>query len=416
MYAPFTLDTSLYYAAVALPFGPRGGAAVSDTLLRTSGYQERNDLNQIIGENRSIMKNTAAMTYAFPVRDHLAVGVKGQFLQEKVFSSGGSALGLDMGLYGRPFAGLSWGLAVANINRPRITLADDPNIYGRDYKAGLAYHGRRDLFVVSIDVNKLDDEDVYYTAGAEINPVSLLSLRGGLNQQGQPTAGMGVNFGALKVDYAFVNQKDLGLFNRMSLTYRWGNVYQAGVRPQGLNEKTGAIPLKGLHNELRFDSAVPGFRVKRWSLAILNADKQVVRLLGEETRPPEKILWDMKDNAGQPVKSGVYSTLFRVEYGNDRVWEQKGKFKLDASAQGGGRIDVEMSGSSEPSAETPAAAPAPAAPADGAAPAPSTPSDTAAPAAAPAPAVSPATTPAPQPAPVETPAAPDPGADSGEKL
>src|SRR4051812_28031038 len=28
MYAPFTLDTSLYYASVVLPFGPAGGAAV----------------------------------------------------------------------------------------------------------------------------------------------------------------------------------------------------------------------------------------------------------------------------------------------------------------------------------------------------------------------------------------------------
>lgn len=349
MYAPYRMDTHYNFASVAIPFGPWGAVAVDDVMLLSGEFQERNDLNQVLGNDRTIMKNAVGVSYAYPFMRYFSAGVRIKFLQERVFSTSGDAFGLDGSLYSKPFYGISCGLMVNNINRPKITLVEAPDVYGRNTRFGVAYHGKKDLFIVAVDANKLEEQSAYYTMGVEVNPMDILSVRAGLNQQGELTAGMGINVWPLRFDYAYSSHEELGIFNKLSVTFRWGNVYEARIEPMGMNRETDSILMKGLYNEVKFVTTVPHFDVKRWELAIIDGEGSSVRRLEGKTRPPDKILWDMMDDAGQPVKRGTYQYRFQVEYFNDKTWVRKGSVKLDYNAPDPGTVDIKVNGEeSEP--------------------------------------------------------------------
>ena len=139
--------------------------SASDLLSSADGFQGRNEANQATLNDQSITQNAAALSYAYAFHDLWSAGVKAKFLREQVFSNSGDALGLDLSLYSRPVYGVSAGLSVANINRPRITLVEDPDVFGRDVKFGVAYHAKRDFFIATLDVNKLEEQKMYYAAG-----------------------------------------------------------------------------------------------------------------------------------------------------------------------------------------------------------------------------------------------------------
>lgn len=344
MYAPYRMDMHYSFASVVIPLGTYGALAVSDVMLLFNNFQERNDLNQVTGENKSIMKNTAFASYAYKFHNLIAGGIRIKFLQERVFSTTGNAFGLDLSLYSKPLYGISCGLTVNNINRPKITLIEDPDIYGRNTRFGLAYRGEKDLFIVTIDGNKLESEKAFYTAGVEINPIKLLSFRAGYNQNNAITAGLGINKWPFKVDYAFSTHEELGDFNKVSITFRWGNIYETNIEPAGKNETTNAIFIQGLYNELQFVTSVPQFKVKHWTLTILDSEKNIVREIREDTRPPEKIIWDLRDNVGQPVKRGMYLYQFNIEYSNDKTWTVKGNFRLDFNQSHNNNVDIRLNG------------------------------------------------------------------------
>lgn len=358
MYAPFALETNLYYAAVGVPLGPAGAVAASDIMLRSDGFQGRNDLNFASGNDGSVVHNAFSVSYARPFRDLWSLGGRLRFLQQTVLAESGNAVGLDLSAYTRPWNGVSAGLTLNNLNRPSITLSDEADGFRRSTRLGVAYRAPGDRFVVALDANKTDGQNLYAAAGLEYAPVSLLSLRTGWDQRNTLTAGVGLAFRTMKVDYAFSSQRDLGDYNKVSLTWRWGNVYRARLEPEGIVKETEAIYVEGLANQLRFRSAAPKFRLVGWTLAISDDDGKLVRTLGDPASPPEWIVWDMTDTGGKPVRRGRYHYVFRLEYKSGRVWEERGRFRLDYRTNPMGAVDINVKGDAPveetaPAVETP---------------------------------------------------------------
>ncbi|MBL0350064.1 MAG: PorV/PorQ family protein [Elusimicrobia bacterium] len=357
MYAPFALGTHMYYAAVGVPLGPLGALAASDIMLRSDGFQGRDDLNFASGNDGSIVHNAFSVSYARPFREAWSLGGRLRFLQQTVLANSGNAFGLDLSGYTRPWNGLSFGLSISNLNRPRITLASDPDIFRRSTRAGVAYHGPENLFLLGLDANKTDGQSAYVAAGLEYNPLSLLSLRTGWDQKGTLTAGLGVALRTVKVDYAFSTQSDVGDFNKVSLTWRWGNVYRTRIDPAGIVPETEAIYVEGLQNEVKFHVGVPKFRLVKWTLTIADAEGHVLRSLGDPASPPEWVVWDMMDSGGKPVRRGRYHYVFRVEYKNGKIWEERGKFRLDYKTNSVGGVDASVKGDAPPEAPPPPVVP-----------------------------------------------------------
>lgn len=366
MYAPFANDTNLYYTSLGAPLGTRWGAlGVSDLLLHSTGFQNRDDLNNVSGGNGDVSSNALSLSYGKSFMDFWSAGARVRLLQEKVLADSGNAFATDLSAYTRPWNGVSAGLSLSNLNQPKITLGEEPDVFRRNGRFGLAYRAPRDRFIVSVDANKTEKQSPYYVAGLEYNPLSLLSLRAGWDQNQNVTLGMGVSLRSLRFDYAFTNQENMGASNKVSLTFRWGNIYRAKISPAGLAGNADAIYIEGLRNEVRFDVSVPPLKITRWTLILTDEDGKAVRTLSEQYHPGTAILWDMTDESGRPVKRGLYRYRFDVEYKTGKMWEETGKFRLDYKTNGIPDVEIRLRApegleGTEPAApNAPAAAPKP---------------------------------------------------------
>jgi hypothetical protein len=343
MYAPYSLDTKEYYLSFVAPLGPKWGAlGVSDLLLRSDGYQRRDELNFTSGGDGEVSQNALSLSYGKAFQDLWAAGARVRFLQQKVLSDSGSALALDLSAYSRPWNGVSAGVVFTNLNEPEITLDQDPDTFERNVRVGLAYRAPRDRVIVSMDANKTAQQNPYFVAGIEYNPLSLFGLRAGWDQNQDVTLGLGVRLRSFLFDYAFASQEDFGTTNKVSVTFRWGNIYRANITPMGLAEKSDSIYIEGLRNEVRFKVDVPALKIARWTLIITDEEGRVVRTLLEQYHPGHAILWDMTDENGRPVKRGAYRYRFAVEYKSGKVWEETGKFKLDYKLNSVPEVEIRM--------------------------------------------------------------------------
>ncbi|MBP9127198.1 MAG: PorV/PorQ family protein [Elusimicrobia bacterium] len=366
MYAPFHNDSDLYYLAFGAPLGPRWGTlAVSDTMLRSTGFQSRDNLNFVSGGEGTVSDNALSVSYGRSFQEVWSAGARLRFLQQKVLNDSGSAMAVDLSGYTKPYHGLSAGLALNNLNQPEINLGSEADVYRPFYRMGLAFRAPRDLFILGLDANKVEKQSAYYTMGVEYNPTPVLSLRAGWDQNQEITAGVGLAMRYARFDYAFANQDDLGATNRVSLTLRWGNIYQARITPEGLAAKSDAIYIEGLRNEVKFKVGVPPFKIVRWTLILTDEEGRTVRTLTQQYHPGTAILWDMTDENGRPVKRGLYKYRFAVEYKTGRFWEERGRFRLDYKTNAVPEIDLRMrtpeglEGAEPDPAPAPATAPLP---------------------------------------------------------
>jgi len=334
MYAPFFEQTSYNFLSYVHPLRNLGSVGISDVLLHSGGYEERDKFGPI-GTNRSIFKNAIIISYANKIRERISLGASLKLVHERVMRYTGNGQGIDLGILYQPLDELNIGLALQNVLQPRVTLRDDPDVYDLNLKAGLAVKAFSNRLTLTADINKLVDEKAYFCAGMEVSPwekTSALSLkrvdlRAGFNHLQSFTCGLGLKIKFFTVDYAF-SSHDLGNLHKFALTFNWGNIYKASAKPTLKAENT--YGLDALTNELEFSTDIPSITVKKWSLEIKGENEEVVKSFSGETRPPEIIKWDVCDNMGRPVKRGDYIYEFTVVYKNNKQWVDKGEIKLQS--------------------------------------------------------------------------------------
>ena len=181
--------------------------------------------------------------------------------------------------------------------------------------------------MLTADLIKTRDQDNLFAVGGEYVLNRLVELRAGFNHTRDFTAGIGLNFGQMRVDYAF-SDNDLGAFNKVSFTWAWHNIYQTDIEPP-MKEGRAVYPLKGFENEVVFKTEVPDQFVAGWDLAIQNHEGKAIRTLCGDLRPPAEIVWDAKNHIGEPSHGGTYSYVFTVNYKNGKKWAIDGKVDLD---------------------------------------------------------------------------------------
>ena len=156
----------------------------------------------------------------------LSLGIAGKYLREKIDAtiaqSGAVDVGilLDLSRIDQPF---SLGIAVQNLGL-RAKFQSTYEELPINFKAGIAYRFLDSgLFV--LDVNLPQQGASTVCGGWEYVAFKMLALRTGYNGRNETdsgiTAGGGIRFNTLSVDYAFVPFGDLGNSHRISLSYRW---------------------------------------------------------------------------------------------------------------------------------------------------------------------------------------------------
>ncbi|RMG65922.1 MAG: hypothetical protein D6722_15560 [Bacteroidetes bacterium] len=207
-------ELSLAYAGatVALPGGQAAGIALH--------------VNQLGGWQQGY----AGAAYAITLFDKLRLGVRAGYLQQAVDGYGqAGGIRLDAGAQVSLSQDLTLGFRVHNATQLRLDAISGPVRWPAGYSVGLAYRPGEQVVIVA-DLVKSPATPLGYRFGVEYAPNPWLFVRlgmaaapGQLAGEGMgPTAGLGIRWRQLQVDFAGSHTRLLGYTPHLSLTYQLG--------------------------------------------------------------------------------------------------------------------------------------------------------------------------------------------------
>lgn len=168
--------------------------------------------------NTLYREQTLALGGSVPVGPRARFGLALKGFRAKVAGYGdANALGLDLGVAGSLRSDLTFGARAANLNRPKIGRAGEelPQLLS----AGAVYRPLNLLAIGAI----LEEDPRYGTSlgiGGEAK-AGLLSLRSGMRTNPNAlTAGLGIAFHGLTLDYGLRTHAVLGATHGLGLSYR----------------------------------------------------------------------------------------------------------------------------------------------------------------------------------------------------
>ncbi len=161
---------------------------------------------------------------AYDISPDLSIGLTGKYLYEKILVDEASGIGVDIGASYRR-ENLRLGAAMSNLGSMN-SLADEATVLPRIFRAGAAYELALDQsggsLIVSSDVVSITNESkTHVHVGAEYRYNTVFAVRAGYQSGYEArniSAGIGVRYGMLAVDYAFLPFRyDLGTTHTISL-------------------------------------------------------------------------------------------------------------------------------------------------------------------------------------------------------
>ncbi len=166
---------------------------------------------------------TLTASYSRMFEEIFACGVNVNYYSLSIQNYGSaSAIGIDVGLLITISDELQWGCAASNLNAPRIGAAKEKLPQG--FSTGVCYRPTPNATLVA-DIFKDIRYETELHIGIEYSVLDLVDIRGGT--AGGPstlTAGVGIHYSLLELDYAFTNHPDLGMTHQASLSIRLGGL------------------------------------------------------------------------------------------------------------------------------------------------------------------------------------------------
>ncbi|MDZ7725104.1 MAG: PorV/PorQ family protein [candidate division KSB1 bacterium] len=209
-------------ASVSLPVGS-SNIGIGLILNNVEGFEYREIASEEPLGTFSSQDIIASLNYSRRVSETFSMGLNVKYVHEKIYTQYADGYLADLGARYQPFSDMYFAVALQNlgvtsdmdaeqINIPEITRA------GVLYK--LPFSMLQDNVSVALDYIKLLDADSHVHLGTEFKPFSSLNIRLGY-QTGYKdksfSAGFGLNFGQLHLDYAYVPfGHDLGQSHRFS--------------------------------------------------------------------------------------------------------------------------------------------------------------------------------------------------------
>ncbi|MEG8946063.1 PorV/PorQ family protein [Rosettibacter firmus] len=168
------------------------------------------------------------LTTGFKIYQNIFAGVSFKYIYESLFSDDATGFGFDFGLsYKDLIKNLNAGISFRNIGSMK-QLRTEPTKLPKDLRLGATYN--INLVDYNLDINTLagfqsyiDDNSSHFHFGIEINYYEILALRGGYitgYDSKNITAGFGILFKGINLDYAYVPYKySLGDSHIITFTY-----------------------------------------------------------------------------------------------------------------------------------------------------------------------------------------------------
>lgn len=173
---------------------------------------------------------SASLSTAFKLGDEISTGLTAKYLYEGLLSDEATGFGVDIGFhYITPIENLTASAVIKNLGSMN-ELRNEKTKLPSEFRIGGEYNfdlGENKFDVISVlELQKyLDADDIHLNLGAEVFYDKLIALRVGYQSGYESrgfTAGLGLQWGNLGFDYAFLPFKlGLGSANLFSLQFRF---------------------------------------------------------------------------------------------------------------------------------------------------------------------------------------------------
>ena len=126
---------------------------------------------------------------------------------------------------------LRWGFSTSNVNR--ATVADQDDQIPVEFSTGFSFDIIQN-FSLNLSLEKDVRYDLSLAFGVDYDIIEYLSLRiGATDNPSKFTAGIGINYSILGLDYAFFTHPDLGLTHQAGVTLSFG---KEGIRSEAIKK------------------------------------------------------------------------------------------------------------------------------------------------------------------------------------
>jgi len=210
-------DMSYQYVALVVP--SRLGSLGVAVAYSSSGEIPKYENFQHTGEYTAY-DAAGTLAYARKLAGFMSYGVSIKFIQQKIEEESASGFAGDMGLLCTPeiLHGLKLGVAVQNMGSG-IKFIEKSDPLPLNVRAGVAY--RMGPLLLASDINKPRDNDVHLGIGGEFVVRDVLAVRVGYNSANSYSAGIGLTWRKVSVDYAYVPYEHIGDTHRISARVRF---------------------------------------------------------------------------------------------------------------------------------------------------------------------------------------------------
>jgi hypothetical protein len=223
MYNSWFQGISLTTMSYARPVNSSESFGVSVTYLCVGEIEETTMADQRgTGKVFTPSDTIVTLSYGRRIARGLLIGCSLKYINDNIDSSMVTGYGLDIGvIFATPINRLHLGAAIKNIGGLSSGLLPTTFTYGIAYRML-----PKDALILVCDLDIPSDDDPSTHIGAEYYPLQFLCLRCGFNTMteeyagGNFSAGLGLVFDDLSVDYAFAPYGELGDTHRASFKLR----------------------------------------------------------------------------------------------------------------------------------------------------------------------------------------------------
>lgn len=249
-YMDYVVGIKSGYVSYVLPVGAKSGIGIAVNFLDYGKMQETGTGGETL-DDFSAYDLGYFIGYGRKLGSRLGVGVSVGMVKEKIKSYTAESILGDVGLkYTLIPDKLELGLVGKNIGTQTKAFIEEKSDLPTEYHLGLGYKVREN---VSLGLEGVNDQDnTSLRAGAEYNWKETVSLRFGYNslvgkdlKAGSSkdsmtgfSAGLGLEYRGMSVDYSYVPYNELGDVHRMSLGMKFG---AGGVSRAAIKKKASKV-------------------------------------------------------------------------------------------------------------------------------------------------------------------------------
>ncbi|MFA5033787.1 MAG: FlgD immunoglobulin-like domain containing protein [bacterium] len=339
--------TSMEMLTYGRPTSATSGFAATVMHFYTGGMNQAGVGGDATFSNREV---AVLLTYAMRFVGPVWIGLNGKVYSHQMSAMNGLGYGADLGLFAFPEKTVSFGLAVQNAWKPKITLAEEACEFPVTTRFGLSVKAFRGL-IIGAELVWPEYRSPTFGFGMEYRPIQMFYLRTGINS-GALAAGVGLWHDMkrfeIRLDYAWM------------LPYQTGGMYGAGHNIS-LNLAFGGYRAKALCPTVAFSPTSPSegknvvwiyfdinprTKVEKWQVLIKDEAGTVVRKIGAWGEPPYRVSWDGKDDNALIVPDGRYYYQLTVIEQGGRKWGYEGFLSAMYTVGPAGTVVIKSKGES----------------------------------------------------------------------